>query len=70
MAAKIKNAVFIDAIDFRDPNTHDRVELHVFQEQDTERYFAIDGSYMIDEEPQFATTPTGVRVELLENLDE
>lgn len=69
MASKVKNAVFIEAIDFRDPNTRDRVEIHVYQEQDTGRYFGIDGAFMIEEEPQFATTPTGVRVELLEELD-
>lgn len=64
-----KTAILIDPIQIRHPDTRDLIELWVYQDSETGHYFAIDGAWVIDEEPQFATTPHGKRVELLETYD-
>ena len=47
-----------------DPTSNEEVELVVFQDDKTGRYFAIDNSYLIDEDPQIVPSPFGHRVEL------
>jgi hypothetical protein len=65
-----KTAVLIDTIQVRHPDTRDLIELYVYQDLESEHYFAVDGAWVIDEEPQFASTPVGKRVELVETIDE
>lgn len=54
----------------RDPLTCESVELQVFQDEKTGRYFAIDQSFMIDEEPHVVRSPFGHSVELVDDFDE
>jgi len=53
----------------RDPSTNEEVELAVYQDSKTDRYFAIDASYLIDEEPHIVSTPFGHKVELLDEYE-
>jgi len=53
----------------RDPISLEMVELTVFCDDKTGRYFAIDASFMIDEDPQIVPTPFGHRVELTDDIE-
>lgn len=53
----------------RDPNTGEQVELSVYQDSKTDRYFAIDASFLIDEDVQLVWVPFGHRVELIEEYE-
>lgn len=66
----IPSARFVIELTERDPITNEEISLSVYQDDKTDRYFAIDSSYMIDEAPHIVRCPFGHAVELLDEDEE
>jgi hypothetical protein len=54
----------------RDPSTHELVEIQMYQDEKTGRYFGIDNSFIIDEDPQLVNCPFGHKVELVDDFED
>jgi len=62
-------ALLSDIVTFCDPNTNENIEITVYRDDKTGRYFGVDTSYLIDEDVSIVSTPFGHDVELVDEVD-
>jgi hypothetical protein len=62
-------ARFVTEIMDRDPISNEKFSLYTYQDEKTGRYFSIDSSFIIDEEPHLVRCPFGHVVELADETE-
>lgn len=63
---EIPTATLVDTKEDVDSGTNETYEIYVFRESKEGRYFAVDASYLIDEDPHLIPTPFGFEAEILD----